>query len=81
MRTGLRVAALGLFVVVLALWFFGGMNRGWTKTSIAVARVDEVTEQSYQTWEKRFLPGIDFLGAGAGVSAVLMAASFLFARK
>ena len=81
MRTGMRLVALAILVAVLALWFFGGMNRGWTQTTVAVDRVDEVTDQKYKTWEKRFLPGIEFLAGGIVVSGTLVLLSFLFAKK
>jgi hypothetical protein len=80
MRTALRLSALAVAVVCLALWFFGGMNRGWTKTSVAVEHIDPVTEQRGVVWERRFLPGVEFLAGGALLSVLLWACSFL-ARK
>ena len=64
MRIFLRLAALAVAVVTVALWFFGGPNRGWTKTSVPVPEVDPVLG-SYERWEKRFVPGVDFLAAGS----------------
>lgn len=81
MRTGLRIVALAVVVVTLTLWFFGGMNPGWTKTSVQMTGYDEVTEQNYPVWEKRFLPGVDFLGAGLLVGAGLFGSSFLIRKK
>ena len=57
MRIAIRLAALAVVVVVLAVWFFGGPNLGWTKTSVPVPFTEMVTEQQGVRWEKRFLPG------------------------
>ena len=81
MRTGIRLVALAVLVVCLALWFFGGMNRGWTKTSVELARVDEVTGLTGYVTEQRFLPGVDFLAAGGLAAGLLWGCSFLFRKK
>lgn len=80
MKTVLRLASLFVALITGALWFFGGMNTGWTKTSQAVKTIDEVTGLEGVTWETHFLPGLDFLGAGLLLALVLVAAS-LFVRK
>ena len=72
------VAMLGLGV---AWWFFGGPNLGWTKTSEMVKSRDPVTDQEVIAWEKRFLPGVDFLVGGLLASGVLVGASFLRLRR
>jgi hypothetical protein len=38
---------------------------------------DEITGIDYPTWEKRFVPGVDFLAAGATISLLLLCSSFL----
>jgi hypothetical protein len=81
MRTGLRLAALGVAVVTLALWFFGGPNFGWTKTRVAVPIKDEITGLDGVQWENHFLPGVDFAGGGLAVAGVLWAASFAFKKR
>ena len=78
MRTKVRLLGLFVGLVALVLWFFGGPNLGWTKTRVAIEKIDEVTDQRYVTWEKRFLPGVDFLGAGLAAGAALFAAGFCF---
>ena len=77
----LRLSALAIALVSLVLWFFGGPNLGWTKTSVPIAKVDPVTDQPYQEWEKRFVPGLDFLGASFLGAALLAGTSFLFPKK
>jgi hypothetical protein len=81
MRTGLRVAALTVALVGAALWFFGGPNLGWTKTSVPEKFIDPVTEQEGQRWEKRFVPGVDFLGATLTGAGILAGGSFLFRKR
>jgi hypothetical protein len=81
MRMGLRLAALGVAVVTLALWFFGGPNFGWTKTRVAVPIKDEVTGLDGVQWENHFLPGVDFAGGGIAVAGALWAASFAFTKR
>ena len=77
MRIGLRLAALGVLVVTLGLWFFGGPNLGWTKTRVAVPVKDEITGLEGVRWENHFLPGMDFVGAGMAAAGVLVAVSFV----
>lgn len=81
MRTILRLAALFVVLVTLVLWLFGGPNTGFTKTSEMVKTIDPVTEQEIITWEKRFLPGVEFLAAGLLSGAMVFGASFFFGRK
>lgn len=77
MRTNLRLLALLLALAAAGGWYFLGANRGWTKTSVAVERTDEVTGLTVKDWEKKFVPGIELLAAGLGLSAALAAGSFL----
>jgi len=74
MKRTLRRMALIIVVAAIALWLVLGANRGWTKTSVAVVTLDEVTGLEGRTYKKRFVPGVDFLAvavAGAGVLAGL----------
>jgi hypothetical protein len=77
MRTALRLVALGVLLVGITFWFFGGPNLGWTRTSVPVHKVDPVTGIEYVEWPRRFVPGVDFLGACAAVAAVVFATSWL----
>ena len=62
-------------------WAAAGANRGWTKTSVPRKMVDEVTGIEGVSYEKRFVPGVDFLGATLLGAGVLAGASFLFRTK
>lgn len=68
-------------MVVLALWFFGGPNLGWTKNSVAHKEKDPVTEIEVDVFVKRWVPGLDFLAGGLAVAAVLAGSSFLAGKR
>ena len=77
----LRTLAWLLLVATLAVWVATGANRGWTKTSVPVKRTDEVTGLTVDDYQKRFVPGIDFLGVALLGSGILAGASFLFRKQ
>jgi len=79
-RTVFRTFALLLFVAAMALWLATGANRGWTKTSVPVKRTDEVTGITVDDYQKRFVPGADFLGAALLGSGILAGASLLIRK-
>ena len=81
MRTTLRVASLLIALVVTVFWFFSGPNTGWTKNTVTHMVPDPVTDIPGPVYEKRFVPGIDFLGGGLVVSVLVAGGSFLFRRK
>ena len=80
-KTVLRAVAAILILAAAGMWVATGANRGWTKTSVPVKRTDEVTGITVDDYQKRFVPGIDFLGAALLGSGILAGASFLFRKK
>ena len=75
-----------MFAAILAVssiifWAAEGGNRGWTKTSVPRKIVDQVTGIEGVTYDKRFVPGVDFLGAALAGAGILAGASFLFRTK
>jgi hypothetical protein len=76
----LRITAALLLLLALALWLASGANRGWTKTSVPVKKTDEVTGLTVDEYQRRFVPGVDFLGAALLGSVFLAGASFLFRK-
>ena len=80
MRRALQIIALLVLLATAGEWLLTGASRGWTKTSVAVKTLDPVTGIEGISYEKKFLPGVDFLGAGIA-GAVLLGASSLFFRK
>ncbi len=59
-------------------WLATGASHGWTKTSVQVKTLDPVTGIEGVTYQKKFVPGVDFLGGAAIVAILLVGASFLF---
>ena len=77
MKLGLRLLALVFALCVILAWFGLGANRGWTKTSLVIKKVDPVTEIEFTEYQKGFVPGVDFLAAGLIGSFVIFSLSFL----
>lgn len=80
MKKFLQLLAVLVLLAAGTTWLATGASRGWTKTSVMVKTLDPVTGIEGISYRKKFLPGVDFLGAAFGGAAVLMGASF-FIRK
>ena len=80
MKKSLRILAVLVLLAAGITWLATGANRGWTKTSVAVKTLDPVTEIEGITYQKKFLPGVDFLGAAFGGAALIAGASFFFRK-
>lgn len=81
MKRALRILALILAVGAAVLWLALGANRGWTKNSMPVKELDEVLKIDKITYQKRFIPGLDFLGGALLGAGALAGASFLFRNQ
>lgn len=66
--------------IVTAYWIGAGANTGWTKNRVEVISMDEVTGIEGRTWENRFVPGVELLGASL-LSGTVLAALAIFIRK
>ena len=55
---------LGVIVLTVASWAVTRAHRGWTKTLVEVRTLDVVTGIEGITYERRFVPGLDFLVLG-----------------
>ena len=77
MRRWLTMLSAFVAVVTVTVWVATGANRGFTKTSVAVEKTDEVTGLTYRDYEHRFVAGVELLGLGLGLSAVLFGGSRL----
>ncbi len=77
---GMRLAALAVVLVSFAFWVARGFNLGWTKTSVPVRTVDEVTGIESVAYQERLVPGVDFLG-GVLLGAGLLVATSFFMRN
>jgi len=81
MKKLLNILALVIVLAAGTTWLVTGANRAWTKTSVEVKTLDPVTGIEGITYQPKFLPGVDFLGAAAGIAAVLAGSSLLFCNK
>lgn len=81
MKKILQILALAVVLATGLTWLVTGANRGWTKTSVPVKHLDDVTGIEYTTDKPKFLPGVDFLGAAFVVAAALAGTSLLFRNK
>ena len=80
MKRVLQILALAVGFAAVLFWLAAGAQRGWSKTSIPVTSLDEVTGIEGITYKKGFVPGLDFIAAtllGAGC----LAGASLFFRK
>jgi hypothetical protein len=78
MKRILKLLALLVLVAAAATWLVTGANRGWTKTSVMVKTPDPVTGIEGISYEKKFLPGVDFLGVAFAAAGLLAGASLCF---
>ena len=81
MRKRLRVLAFVLAVVSALAWLGLGANRGWTRTSVPVNTLDQVTGIEGVEYRKQFVPGVELLGCALLIATGLGAASFLFRKQ
>jgi hypothetical protein len=78
MKKILQLLAVLVLLAAGTTWLATGANRGWTKTSVAVKTLDPVTGIDGITYQKKFQPGVDFLGAACGGAVLLAGVSFFF---
>ena len=81
MKRLLQSTAIVIAAAAIVAWIGAGANRGWTKTSVPVKVIDEVTGIEGVTYKKQFVPGIDLLAVALAAAAVLGGSSFLFAKQ
>jgi hypothetical protein len=80
MKRTLRSLALVLAAAATLAWMGLGANRGWTRTSVPVETLDEVTGIEGIEYHKQFVPGLDFL-AGSLLGAGILAGTSLTFRN
>lgn len=80
MKRVLQILALAVGFAAVLFWLAAGAHRGWSKTSIPVKSLDEVTGIEGITYKKGFVPGLDFIAA-ALLGAGSLAGASLFFRK
>jgi hypothetical protein len=77
MRRLLRIVGFALALSAGLAWLALGANRGWTKTRVPIRTLDAVTGIEGIDYEKRFVPGVDFLAATLLSAAILEGLSFI----
>jgi hypothetical protein len=80
-KRSLQILALVIGLSAVTLWLATGANRGWTKTSVEVKTLDAVTDLEKIEYRKRFVPGVDFLGAALLGAGLLAGAALLIPNK
>jgi len=81
LRTITRLLALFILSTCLSWWWFSGADVGWTKTYVTIPATDEITGIQYKVKQEKFVPGVDFVAAGIGLSFGIFAASFLLSPR
>ncbi len=76
-RVLFRMLAGFIALFCFAFWAAAGWNLGWTKTQIAVKQIDAITGIEFITYKKHFMPGVELLALGVGLSVALFAVTFL----
>ena len=80
-RGVLQLVAVLLLISTVVLWVSTGAHRGWTKTQITDMHRDEITGIEYPVQRDGLVAGVDLLGLGLGLAAVVFAASRLVGRR
>ncbi len=80
MKRVLQLLAVLVLLAAGVTWLVTGATSRWTKTSVAVKTLDPVTGIEGISYQKKFIAGVDFLGAAA-LGAGLLAGASLFFRK
>jgi hypothetical protein len=80
MKRILKLLALLVVLAAAITWLATGANRGWTKTSVPVKHLDEVTGIEGIEYRPRFVPGLDFL-AVVGLGVAVLSGASLFCRN
>ncbi len=80
MRRILLYSALAIAFVAIVAWLVLGANRGWTRTSVAIRTMDEVTGIEGIEYRHQFVPGMELLGGVLLGCACLAASAFLYRK-
>lgn len=77
----LRLLALVLALATTAFWAAKGAHTGWSQDRVPVRQVDEITGLEHITYEDRYVPGLEVLGAGLGLAGLLLTVAVFLPRK
>jgi len=80
-RILLRGAGVLVALFAFCFWSAKGYNSGWTQNQVPVKKTDPITEIEFVIYEKRFVPGLDYLGSGIFVGVLIFSATFLGRKR
>jgi hypothetical protein len=80
-KKALLILAAVIVLGAVGFWAVKGANRGWTRTNIKHETPDPVTGLSGVTYEKGFIPGVDFLAVAALAAVSIAGISLLIKNK
>jgi len=80
-KSTLQLLALAILLAAVGYWLAAGANRGWDKNKVPIKTVDEVTGIENVTYQKKFIPGVEFLAKAGAASVFCAACSFLIRTK
>jgi uncharacterized membrane protein SpoIIM required for sporulation len=66
---------------LLAFWLSAGAHTGWSMNRVPIEQTDEITGLVFTTYEERYIPGIEVLGGGLVLGALLFATTFFLPKK
>jgi hypothetical protein len=81
MKGSLRIFIAIMVLATTAYWLAAGANRGWTKTDFPTKTVDPVTGLDHIEWQRKFVPGVDFLAAALVTAGLLAGVSLVLRNK
>lgn len=81
MKRTVRLVALIIALSAAVAWVSLGANRGWTRTSVPVKTLDEVTGIEGIQYRDQFVPGVELLGGALLGAGLLAGASFFFRNQ
>ena len=81
MRIRLRLIAITILVLSLAVWGFSGFHRGWSKSTVTEMKIDQITGLEYPVTVNSFVFGLEMLGAFVLITCICLGASFAFKKN
>ena len=81
MKKALQVIAVLLAGATVGTWLATGAHRGWTKTQVEKITVDEITGIEGRSYERKFVAGVEVLGAGLMVAGGFAGISLFFRNQ
>ncbi len=76
----LLILVVVIDIAVIGTWLALGAHPGWSMTQVPVKKIDPITEIEFTEYDQRFVPGVDFLGAGLVGSGALFAFGLILSK-